>query len=638
MENNIIIKKIGIFGGTGFIGSNLVLFLYNNLNEINNKIFEIDNNKITFDLNEIRIFFSKTRWNNLIKDIENDIFKFVKVNIFDKDNLLKNTEELDIVINSSGVVSFRKKDIESLWKINVIGAKNILEASIKNKTKKFIHLSSISILNLLDTSHYLNENDIGLNGFKKNFHSYSSINEILEIFESYNNGNKSILKKLKNPYADSKLAGYYICKNLAEKSEIEFINIMPGTVIGKGDNNLSILKLVYNIDKNFFFSQLPGYSSFVDSYDLADGIFNSILYGKNLENYILSGDKNNNLTYKQLIQKIKINLDNLNKKKSKKIIISLPKIITYSFSFIAEKLFGSKDLTLTLVKSGYVKSKIEIEKAKKDLHFNQKTSIDKSIESLCQDYIDNNIKEIIKNKNFYFFAKNYIVDPWVRKKAIIFINGEENIYESPNRIYVVNHPTTFDIHTIINTSLDNYYIPVDYNAFKIPIFGYILKGCGLPQVYPKENKHILPMVSKIIKNGYPLFNSIRSGNVTLGEDERIRTGAAVMADNTKSDIIPYHIYIEKGKKNITYAPGFDFKLHPYSYYNNAIIYINILPPIKWKEYHKEVMTKEDYIQIMQKIDNLFVEKDKEMDDYFEKNKEYFKNIIRKGGSKYKLKY
>lgn len=636
--NDIIIKKIGIFGGTGFIGSNIVLYLNNNLNKLNNKTYTYENKSITFQIDEIRIFFSKTRWNNLIKDIESPAFKFIKVNIFNKDELIKKTEGLDLIINSSGLVSFSPKDIEKLWEVNVIGAKNILQAAISNNVKRFIHLSSISILNLYDTTHYLNENDIGINGFKRNFHSFSSIDEIFQIYNSYADGNKKILKKLKNPYADTKLAGFYICKDLASKSNIEFVNILPGTVLGRGDNNISILKLVYNVDKNFIFGLLPGFSSFIDSYDLAKGIFNSIIYGKNLESYIISGDIENNITYSELVKKLNKSLNKIRKTNSKKLFIKLPKLITYPISFLAEKILQSKDLTINLIKSAYIKSKIEIEKAKKDLQFIPETHIDKSIENLCMDYIEYDIKEVIKNKKFYFFAKNYVVDPWVKRKAIIFINGEENIYHSKNRIYVVNHPCTFDIHTIINTSIDNFYIPVDHNAFKIPFFGYLLNGCGLPKVYPKENKHILPMITKIIKNGYPVFNSIRSGDVTLDKEERIRTGAAVFADLNKADLIPYHIYIEKSKKHITYAPGFDLKLHPYSYYKDAIIYINILPPLKWEDYHKDNMTKEDYSNIMKKIDDLFIEMDKKMDEFFEKNKENLDKIERKGGSKIKLKY
>ncbi len=638
MKNDVHIKKIGIFGGTGFIGANFIKYLYENLNQIKNNIYKLNEKIISINLDEIRIFFSKTRWNNLIIDIDDKIFNYQKVNIFDENELAEKTKDLDVILNISGYVSFSRKDIESLWKINVIGAKNILEASIKNNCKIFIHTSSISILNLFDTTHYLNENDISDNGFKKRYHSFTSI-EILEKFiNSYNNNDKRFLKKFKNPYADTKLAGFLICSKIAKNTNIDFINIMPGTVIGKGDINFSMQKLVYNIDKNFIFPRLFGFSLFIDAKDLAKGIFNSIIYGKNGESYILGGDINSNLSYKQIIDKISDTLNKLKNKKRKKLFIDLPKFISIPIAFLAENIFQSKNLTTCLVKNGYIKSKISIEKAKEQLNFIPSTSIDKSIEDLCDEYINYDINEQIKNKKFYFIAKNYIVDPWVNKKAVIFINGEENIYNSKRRVYVVNHPSTFDIHTIINTSIDNFYIPVDYNAFKIPIFGFILKNCGLPPVYPKGNKHIFPMIAKFIKNGYPVFNSIKSGKTTLHEGERVRTGAAVFADLNKADLIPYHIYIEKGRKIISYAPGFDFKMHPYSLYDKAIIYINILPPIKWEDYHQENMTKEDYLKIMEEIDRQFIEKDKEMDKFFEENKEKLSKIKRIGGSRLKLKY
>lgn len=638
MKRDLTIKKIGIFGGSGFIGSNIILFLYNNLDNIKNKIYTSDNQNLIFNIDEIRVFYSKTRWNNLYRDLNSEIFNFLKINIFNEEELLEKTKDLDIIINSSGFVSFAQRDIQRLWEINVFGAKNILKSSVKNNVKKFIHISSISILNLCDTTHYLSEQDIGFNGFKTKFHSFSSKEEILNFNNLYEKGNKSFLKLIKNPYADTKLAGFIVCEDLAKNSDIDFINILPGTVIGKGDDNFSILKLVYNIDKNFIFGRLPGFSSFVDSCDLAKGIFNSIIYGKSNESYIISGDFENNISYKDFIIKIYNALCKINNKKRFKIFIDLPEFLTYPVSYIFEKIFKSKNLTLSLVKSGYIKSKISIEKTKKELNFQPLTNIDNSIENLCHDYFENNVGERIKNKRFFYFMKKFFIDPYVNRNSIIFISGEENIYNSKRRVYIFNHPTTFDIHTIINTSADNYYIPVDHNAFKISIVGYLLKNCGFLKVFPANNENLYANAAKIIKTGDPLFISIRSAGVTLGLNERLRTGGIVIADKNKADIIPYHIYIERDKIKTTKILGLDLKFHPYSYYKNAIIFINILSPIKYEKYHKDNMTKEDYLKIAIEIEEKFIEKDCEMKNFFEKNEDNYKIIVRKGGSNLKIKY
>jgi len=637
-NNTIEIKKIGIFGATGFIGSNLVKYLYDNLSIITNNTYEIENNKkIILKVDEIKLFFSKTRWNNLIKNIEHPIFSYEKVNIFSKEELENKTKNLDLIINCAGIVSFSKKDIKKLWDVNVIGAKNILEVAIKNNVKKFVHISSISILNLSDNSHILNENDIGITDYEKRFHSFSSNKEILTFNELIEKGDLKYLKYLKNPYADTKLAGYIVCKEIAINSNIEFINVLPGTVIGKGDDNFSFTKLVYNIDKNLIFGLINGYTSYIDSYELANGIFNAAIFGKNLESYIISGNLDNNIKYSEIIKLINETLNKIYNKKRLKIFINIPKLIAYPISFISE-LLGSKNLNLPLIKSGFIQSKINNEKSKNEIYFKTSKNIKESIFDLCSYYKENDIKEIIKNKKYFFFIKKYFIDPWVRRNGIIFINGIENIYNSKKRVYVVNHPTTFDIYTIINTSEDNFYIPVDYKAFKVPIVGYILTQCGFVQVYPKENKHILPAMSKKLDLCYPVFNSIRGGDVTLGLDERIRTGAAVMADLNEADLIPYHIYIEKGKKRLSKIFAINFKFYPYTYYKDAIIYINILPPIKCKDYHKENITKDDYYKIMENIDKMFIEKDRDMDILFEKNKEDFKKIKRKGGSKITIKY
>ena len=63
-------------------------------------------------------------------------------NILDYDSLLPATKEIDKVIHAVGVI--HPKKAKDFYRINTGGTKNMLEASFKNKVKKFLYISSNS--------------------------------------------------------------------------------------------------------------------------------------------------------------------------------------------------------------------------------------------------------------------------------------------------------------------------------------------------------------------------------------------------------------------------------------------------------------------------------------------------------------
>ena len=132
IARDINLKKILITGGGGSIGSNLVL----NLLKFNpKKIIVIDNN-------EYAIFRLKE---NLPKNMLNEInFKILDIN--DHNNLDKYIQKSrpHIIFHTAALkhVGFLEENPIAGIKTNVFGTKNILNAAIKYKIKKFIHIST----------------------------------------------------------------------------------------------------------------------------------------------------------------------------------------------------------------------------------------------------------------------------------------------------------------------------------------------------------------------------------------------------------------------------------------------------------------------------------------------------------------
>ena len=121
-------KKILVTGGSGFIGSNIVRRLL--LNDFNVKVID--------DLSS-----GKEQY---IKDClkENNECQFIKGSITDKELLLDETKEIDVIIHEAANpdVKSSTENLYSIFDINVKGTLNILNAMAKNDIKKIIFASS----------------------------------------------------------------------------------------------------------------------------------------------------------------------------------------------------------------------------------------------------------------------------------------------------------------------------------------------------------------------------------------------------------------------------------------------------------------------------------------------------------------
>ena len=110
------LKKIVIFGGSGFLGKYLCSELIKNKNY---KIVNYDQKKF--------ILKSKN-------------FNFIKGNILDKKKINKVLKNSKIVINLSGLSDIeecRDNPLKSA-KINILGNLNILNSCVDNKVNKFL--------------------------------------------------------------------------------------------------------------------------------------------------------------------------------------------------------------------------------------------------------------------------------------------------------------------------------------------------------------------------------------------------------------------------------------------------------------------------------------------------------------------
>lgn len=118
--------KILVTGGTGFTGYNLI-----------KKLAQKDEVEIR------TIARSEEKAEKLRK------FKNVEVligDLKDKDLIYRSTKNIDKVFHIAALFREAKHPDSEYWKVNVDATKNLLEASLKNSVKRFIHCSTIGVL------------------------------------------------------------------------------------------------------------------------------------------------------------------------------------------------------------------------------------------------------------------------------------------------------------------------------------------------------------------------------------------------------------------------------------------------------------------------------------------------------------
>lgn len=129
-------KTILITGGTGFFGSNFVEYISKNFNFKNIIVFSRDENKQYLMKNSLNKKYHKK-------------IKYFLGDIRDVDRLCYAFKSVDIVVHAAALkhVPATEYNPQECIKTNVIGAQNIIDASLKNNVMQVIALSTDKAVN-----------------------------------------------------------------------------------------------------------------------------------------------------------------------------------------------------------------------------------------------------------------------------------------------------------------------------------------------------------------------------------------------------------------------------------------------------------------------------------------------------------
>ena len=238
-------KKTLVTGGAGLLGVSLIRELLKR--------------------NEPILAIYRTKIPEQLTMQEQDQVTWVKGDLLDVVFLLEVIQECDKVYHCAGLVSFSPTKVKELFKINVTGTANVVNACLEAGIQKLVHVSSVASLGRKRDGQVVSEN-----------------------VKWDDNANPSVYGKTKY------LGELEVWRGIAEGLDAVIVN--PVIILGKGDwhtGSGATFKNAYNE----FPWYTDGSSGFVDGEDVARAMVLLMDSSITAERYILSAE---NWTYRDL--------------------------------------------------------------------------------------------------------------------------------------------------------------------------------------------------------------------------------------------------------------------------------------------------------------------------------------------------
>ncbi len=246
--------KILVTGATGFVGNVLLNELPRSLSEAQVSAFVLPDDPFSRSLSrckDLRVF-------------EGDIT--------DAGDVLGAVRGHTHVIHLTGLISYRRKDKKKLMEVNAQGVENIVDACIKHRVVKLIHISSVGACGFYKDGKLADE-ETPFN-WPPEFH-----------------------------YMISKHEGQKIAERAYKESGLSTVILLPASIMGPGDQNIEtphnqLYDLIY---KKGLFGCFSGGLAVVDVRDLVEIVIKALRSQIRCQKYLIVGA---NVKYAEVVSAI----------------------------------------------------------------------------------------------------------------------------------------------------------------------------------------------------------------------------------------------------------------------------------------------------------------------------------------------
>ncbi len=211
------------------------------------------------------------RKNSDLSELSNCKPQFALGDVTDRNSLLENFKDQEIIFHLAGVISYKKKDRQLMETVNVDGTKNVIAACTALETPMLLHLSSVVTVG---------------STFKPEVQSEISPYKI---------------HHLDLGYFETKRKAERLVLDAARDKKIQAICVNPSTIYGFGDAKKGSRKNQVKVARGELGFYTAGGVNVVSVKDVVDGVLLAIKKGRLGERYILSSE---NMTIESLFQKI----------------------------------------------------------------------------------------------------------------------------------------------------------------------------------------------------------------------------------------------------------------------------------------------------------------------------------------------
>lgn len=273
---------------------------------------------------------------SLISDLINEI-EVIEGDVMDALGLYQHFKNADVVLHTAAVVSFNPKERTKMYRVNVEGTANVVNACLEADVKHLLFVSSVAAL-----------------GRPANLNLTQQVTHIDE-------SQKWEESSLNSHYAKSKyLAECEVWRGQAEGLKVAIVN--PSVILGEGDwsrSSTQLFKYVY--DENRFYTL--GSLNYIDLKDLTEVIFQLVKNQVFGERFIVNAGT---ITYKEFFEKVAVAFG---KKPPQMLIKPWMTEILWRIEALRSKLSGASPLiTKETSKSARTHFHYENDKVRKNLN------------------------------------------------------------------------------------------------------------------------------------------------------------------------------------------------------------------------------------------------------------------------------